>query len=47
MLKRDAFIKKIEQSDNNSFHIEWSDQTTKNYKLSHLQRNCPCAGVCG
>lgn len=37
------FIKKIQQKDNHSFTIEWSDGQINEYRLSVLQRNCPCA----
>lgn len=36
-------IRKIEQIDNYSFDIEWSDNLVKRYKLSDLQKSCPCA----
>lgn len=37
---------KIWQVDNNTFAIEWSDGFTAEYRLSAIQRNCPCAGCC-
>lgn len=44
MINHKAFIvKKIEQIDNHSFSIEWSDGVIKKYVLSDLQRECPCA----
>jgi len=36
-------IKAIKQIDNHTFCIEWSDGESARYKLSHLQKNCPCA----
>ncbi|MEI8366264.1 MAG: DUF971 domain-containing protein [Parachlamydiaceae bacterium] len=36
-------IKTIRQQDNCHFVIEWSDGSSKNYRLGDLQRNCPCA----
>lgn len=36
-------VKKIDQIDNHTFMIEWGDGLTKNYRLSDLQKNCPCA----
>lgn len=38
------FIKKISQCDNFNFSIEWSDGILQNYRLSDLQKQCPCAG---
>lgn len=38
-----CFIKGIQQKDNYTFAIEWNDGIIQNYRLSHLQRNCPCA----
>lgn len=48
-MERDAMrhtpimIKKIEQVDNESFKIEWSDGIAERYRLDVLQRMCPCA----
>lgn len=39
-----VLIRKISQKDNHTFTIEWSDGAVNDYRLSHLQRNCPCAG---
>jgi DUF971 family protein len=44
MKKSIPAIKTIKQIDNHSFKIEWSDGIANNYKLSDLQRLCPCAG---
>lgn len=38
-----AFVKKIEQKNNHMFTIQWTDGKTRDYKLSELQANCPCA----
>jgi DUF971 family protein len=37
-------IKNIEQKDAHSFSIEWNDGLVKEYRLSELQKRCPCAG---
>lgn len=39
-----VFLNKIVQKDNYTFTIEWSDGQVKDYRLSELQRKCPCAG---
>lgn len=44
MAMQQALIRKIWQKNNTTFSIEWSDGLTKDYRLSHLQRVCPCAG---
>ena len=36
-------IKKIAQKDNYTFNILWSDGVSNNFRLSHLQKMCPCA----
>lgn len=36
-------IQKIEQVDNYHFLIQWADGSTQTFRLSDLQRNCPCA----
>lgn len=36
-------IMAIEQIDNYSFQIRWNDGSLKSYRLSNLQRLCPCA----
>lgn len=33
----------IQQKDNYSFTIDWSDGTSATYSLSELQKKCPCA----
>lgn len=43
-LKTPFLIKKIWQTDNFNFSIEWSDNLISNYRLSNLQKHCPCAG---
>jgi DUF971 family protein len=37
------FIRQIEQVDNTSFVITWSDGLQARYKLNELQKRCPCA----
>ncbi len=34
--------KEIKQIDNHTFSIAWIDGKSDLFKLSHLQRNCPC-----
>lgn len=36
-------VRRIEQVDNYRFRIEWSDGETRIYRLSDLQKRCPCA----
>jgi ATP-binding protein involved in chromosome partitioning len=43
-LMKAVFVNKIYQKDNFTFTIEWSDGIIKNYRLSDLQKRCPCAG---
>lgn len=38
------FIKKIFQEDNFTFVVEWNEGLKTPYRLSSLQKNCPCAG---
>ena len=37
------FIQAINQKDNFTFTIHWSDNTLINYRLSDIQKTCPCA----
>lgn len=39
-----AYVSKIYQKDAYAFTIEWSDGRINHYRLSDLQRHCPCAG---
>lgn len=39
-----ALIHKIAQRDSCTFSIEWSDGKIGQYRLSDLQKQCPCAG---
>lgn len=39
----EVFVKKIVQKDAHHFRIEWEDGYVQQFKLSDLQRNCPCA----
>ncbi|MBY0528932.1 MAG: DUF971 domain-containing protein [Rhabdochlamydiaceae bacterium] len=41
-----AFIRRIFQKDQIRFTIEWTDGKLSDYRLSDLQRACPCA-ACG
>ncbi len=36
-------VRDIKQEDNFTFAIEWSDGKTCHYRLSDLQKCCPCA----
>lgn len=36
-------IKEIKQKDNHHFTIEWTDGKIVDYRLSDLQKLCPCA----
>ncbi|MEI8124160.1 MAG: DUF971 domain-containing protein [Parachlamydiaceae bacterium] len=38
-----VLIKSIKQKDNHVFTVDWSDNISKEYRLSSLQKNCPCA----
>lgn len=38
-----VLVKRISQKDNFHFTIEWSDGVIHDYRLSLLQRHCPCA----
>lgn len=42
-MKPPVLIKSIKQKDNYTFSIEWSDGIKQEYRLSELQKNCPCA----
>lgn len=37
-------VKRIEQIDPYTFMIEWSDGKKGSYRLSDMQKICPCAG---
>jgi len=37
-------IKTIAQKDNHIFTIEWADGIAHDYRLSSVQKQCPCAG---
>lgn len=39
-----VFVKQIKQKDNHTFTIAWSDGEMADYRLSELQKRCPCAG---
>lgn len=36
-------VRQIRQKNDQSFEIEWSDGTINSYRLSDLQKQCPCA----
>lgn len=38
------YVKEIYQKNNHTFSILWSDGSLADYRLSDLQRRCPCAG---
>jgi len=37
------FVSKIWQKDNFTFFIQWNDGIVQEFRLSDLQRECPCA----
>ncbi len=41
--KLPVLVRSIKQIDNHVFTIEWSDGKLSNYRLSDLQKQCPCA----
>lgn len=43
MNKGPFLIKQIQQKDNHTFSILWSDGLEQDIRLSNLQRQCPCA----
>lgn len=42
-IKQAPLLRKIEQKDNYSFEIVWTDGLVTLHRLSDLQRECPCA----
>lgn len=44
MNKNSYYPKKIYQKDNFTFSVEWNDGILNDYRLSELQKCCPCAG---
>lgn len=38
-----VLVRAIKQKDNHTFTIEWSDGSICDYRLSELQKQCPCA----
>lgn len=42
-MNKPLFILKIEQIDNHRFSIEWNDRSIQTFRLSDVQRECPCA----
>lgn len=42
-IDRAIFIRTLRQRDRHWFTIEWSDGKIFDYRLSDLQRRCPCA----
>lgn len=42
-LKRPMLVRKIEQLDNHTFGVEWTDGEYGKWRLADLQRACPCA----
>lgn len=38
-----VLVKAIHQKDNHTFSIKWSDGIVNDYRLSALQKRCPCA----
>jgi len=43
MTSQYVLVRKIWQKSNTEFSIEWSDGTVMDYRLSDLQKKCPCA----
>ena len=43
MQARAAFVRSIQQKDDHVFTIEWTDGMLADYRLSELQKRCPCA----
>lgn len=41
--KTPILVSSIKQKDNHTFSIVWSDGAVKDYRLSELQKRCPCA----
>ncbi len=41
-----VLLRHIQQKDNHTFTVEWSDGKTRDYRLSDVQRHCPCAKCC-
>jgi ATP-binding protein involved in chromosome partitioning len=39
-----VFVQEIKQKNNFEFTIQWSDGLVSHYRLSDLQKQCPCAG---
>lgn len=44
MNESSILINGIQQKDNYTFSIEWSDGQVNDFRLSTLQKLCPCAG---
>lgn len=43
MKSQTRLVKKIHQKDNYTFTIQWNDGVIADYRLSELQKHCPCA----
>lgn len=43
MKQASLFVRNIWQKDNQRFVIEWNDGVVQDFRLSDLQRACPCA----
>ena len=43
MTSQIVFIREIKQVDSYHFAILWTDGAISNYRLSEIQKNCPCA----
>jgi len=41
--KQPIFVRSIRQKDNYTFTIQWTDNKIVDYRLSELQKRCPCA----
>jgi DUF971 family protein len=42
-MNQPILIKCIEQKDTHTFFIEWSDRKLQVFRLSEVQKHCPCA----
>jgi DUF971 family protein len=43
MIGEAVLIRQIKQKDNHTFTIQWSDGKEHHFRLSTLQKQCPCA----
>ncbi len=43
MIAIPLFMRRLSQKDNHHFVIEWQDRQEQTFRLSEVQRQCPCA----